>query len=296
MDEKWVDASTRRVAFYNKIPPGNYRFCVTACNSDGVWNESGAVFAFVLPPHFYQTPWFYGLCLVALIAGGWGLHRHRMKQAHDRFSLVLAERSRIARELHDTLAQGFAGIAFQLEAVATKLRNAPDQAKQHLEVALKMVRHSLAEARRSVMNLRSPALDKGDLASALAETSRLILADRPVQFELKTNGVARSLPPRVEDNLLRIGQEAITNSVKYSDAGKIRVDLGYLQDCVVLSVRDDGAGFEQSRQPATDGVHFGLLGMQERAKQMGAKLNVVSRAGAGTVVTIEIPNEASGPA
>jgi signal transduction histidine kinase len=113
-----------------------------------------------------------------------------------------------------------------------------------------------------------------------------------VEFELKTNGIARPLPPKVENNLLRIGQEAITNSVKYSDAGRIRVDLGYLQDSVVLSVRDDGAGFEQSSELAADGVHFGLLGMHERAKQMGAKLDVVSRTGAGTVVTIEVPNEA----
>jgi len=294
LDEKWIDAGTRRVAFYNKIPPGNYRFQVMACNSDGVWNETGAVFAFFLAPHFYQTPWFYGLCVAALTASGWGLHRHRMKRAHDRFSLVLAERSRIARELHDTLAQGFAGIAFQLEAVATKLREAPDHAKQHLELALKMVRHSLAEARRSVMNLRSPALDHGDLASALAETSRLILADRAVEFDLQTDGIARPLPSKVENNLLRIGQEAITNSVKYSHAKRIRVDLAYLQRAVVLSVCDDGEGFEES-ESATYGVHFGILGMRERAKQMGAKLSVISRKGAGTAVTIEVPAEALEP-
>jgi len=290
LDDKWIEAGTRRVAFYNKIPPGNYRFRVVACNSDGVWNESGAMFAFFLAPHFYQTQWFYGLCLAALMASGWGLHRHRMKRAHERFSLVLAERSRIARELHDTLAQGFAGIAFQLEAVATKLKEAPDHAKQHLELALKMVRHSLAEARRSVMNLRSSTLDHGDLGSALAETSRLILADRAVEFDLQIEGVARPLPPKVENNLLRIGQEAITNSVKYSHAKKIRVDLAYLQGTVVLSVCDDGSGFEQS-EPTGNGVHFGLLGMQERAKQMGGTLSVISRKGAGTAVTIEVPLE-----
>jgi ligand-binding sensor domain-containing protein/signal transduction histidine kinase len=291
VDDKWIDAGTRRVAFYNKIPPGNYKFRVMACNSEGVWNENGAVFAFFLAPHFYQTPWFYALCLVGLTASGWGLHRHRMKRAHDRFALVLAERTRIARELHDTLAQGFAGIAFQLEAVATKLKEAPEHARQHLEVALKMVRHSLAEARRSVMNLRSAALDNGDLATALTETSRLMLADGAVEFELRTEGIARPLLPKVENNLLRIGQEAITNAMKYSQARRIQVHLAYVETGVVLSVCDDGTGFEQSAT-ASNGVHFGLLGMEERAKQMGAKLSVISRKGGGTAVTVEVPQEA----
>src|SRR5213075_1756874 len=157
-------------------------FRVIACNSDGVWNESGAEFAFALAPHFYQTAWISVACGLVLVASAWSFHRRRMKQAHAQFALVLAERGRIARDLHDTLAQGFAGIAFQLEAVATRLTESPAQAQQHLKLALQMVRHSLTEARRSVMNLRSAALESGDLAKALGETARLMLADRPVEL------------------------------------------------------------------------------------------------------------------
>jgi signal transduction histidine kinase len=289
LDDQWVDAESRRLAWYNEIPPGDYRFRVIACNSDGVWNESGAVFAFALAPFFYQTSWFYALCVLATVIAGWSFHRHRMKQARAQFSLVLAERTRIARELHDTLAQGFAGIAFQLEAVATRLSEAPGQAQQHLNLALQMVRHSLAEARRSVMNLRSAALDKGDLGNALADTARQMMADKPVDVQLKISGSVRSIPQKVENNLLRIGQEAITNSLKYAQPGRIRIELAYRPQLVLLRIEDDGQGFDPAGFAPTDGVHFGLLGMQERARQIGARLVVHSRPGEGTGVSVEVP-------
>src|SRR6185436_133694 len=114
LDDKWVEAETRRVAVYNQLPPGNYQFRVRACNNDGVWNEAGAGFAFSRAPHFYQTAGFFVFIAVAMAAVAWGFHRSRMNRAHNKFLLVLAERGRIARELHDTLAQGFAGIGFQL--------------------------------------------------------------------------------------------------------------------------------------------------------------------------------------
>jgi ligand-binding sensor domain-containing protein/two-component sensor histidine kinase len=289
LDRDWVDADTRRVAYYNKIPPGNYRFQVVACNNDGVWNDAGASFAFSLAPHFYQTGWFYALCIAAIGVGAWWLHRWRMRRAHAQFSVVLTERNRIARELHDTLAQGFAGIAFQLEAVATRLIEAPEQAQQHLSLALKMVRHSLAEARRSVMNLRSAALENGDLANALSETARQMMGDKPVDFKLETLGTIRPLPAKIENDLLRIGQESITNSLKYAHAGKIRVRLNYEPKKVGLRIEDDGQGFDPAASGVVNGAHFGLLGMHERAKQMGASLKVQSRPGQGTEVVVEVP-------
>src|SRR5207245_834767 len=147
--------------------------------------------------HFYQTVGFYSLCAAVLLIGAWGFHRHQMKMARDKFCLVLSERTRIARELHDTLAQGFAGIGFQLEAVAAKLIEAPEQAQQHLSVALQMVRHSLAEARRSVMNLRSAALNGGDLGGALVDTARQMIANRPVEVRLKICNAPRPLAAAV---------------------------------------------------------------------------------------------------
>lgn len=289
VDQNWVEAGTRRVAFYNKIPPGNYRFRVSACNNDGVWNQMGASFAFSLAPYFYQTYWFYTLGALAVGLAGWSFHRHRMRQAQAQFSLVLAERNRIARDLHDTLAQGFAGIAFQLEAVATKLTDAPTQAQQHLNLALNMVRHSLGEARRSVMNLRSAALDNGDLATALAESARQMVGQKPVDVLVQTVGLARPMPPKIENHLLRVGQEAITNSLKHGHAATIQIKLSYQPQTVVLRIQDDGLGFETPAAHRPNGAHFGLLGMRERAKQMGARLDLKSSPGKGTEVEVEVP-------
>src|SRR5438093_7913406 len=289
LDDKWVEAETRRVAVYNQLPPGHYQFRVRACNNDGVWNEAGAAFAFTWAPHFYQTAGFFAFFAVAAVAAAWGFHRNRMKRAHNKFFFVLAERSRIARELHDTLAQGFAGIGFQLEAVAAKLTEAPAQAQQHLNLALQMVRHSLGEARRSVMNLRSSAMDNGDLARALADTARQMMADKPVEVQSTTSGPIRSLPANMENNLLRIGQEAITNSRKYAGAGRIRIGVDYQPRSIVLRIHDDGQGFDPLRLALAEGAHFGLLGMRERAKQLGAQLTVKSRPGEGTEVLVEAP-------
>jgi ligand-binding sensor domain-containing protein/signal transduction histidine kinase len=288
LDKKWVDAETRRVAFYNEIPPGNYCFRVLACNSDGVWNQTGASFAFILAPHFYQTAWFFGLCGLAMALAAWTFHRQRMKRARAQFALILAERNRIARDLHDTLAQGFAGIAFQLEAVATKLTEAPAQATQHLNVALQMVRHSLAEARRSVLNLRSAALETGELGRALAETARQMTADKTVDVELVLNGSIRPISATLENHLLRIGQEAITNALKYARAGKIQIQVDYREAALMLRIRDDGRGFNPAATQDNQEPHFGLLGMRERAKQMGATLSIRSHADQGTEVAVEV--------
>ena len=288
LDKKWIESEGRREAVYNKIPPGHYRFQVKASNNDGVWNESGATFAFSLAPYFYQTTWFYSICLVLAVAAAWSFHLHRMRQAKSQFSLILAERSRIAREIHDTLAQGFAGIGFQLEAVTAKLLEAPAQAQAHLVMALQMVRHSLAEAKRSVMNLRSTALENGHLGNALAETARQMMADKPVEVELKISGAVRPLATLIENNLLRIGQEAITNSLKYARAGRISIHVEYAPGEVRLSILDDGRGFNPEAAPADNSAHFGLLGMRERAKQMGARLEIRSRHGQGAEVIVEV--------
>jgi len=152
-----------------------------------------------------------------------------------------------------------------------------------------MVRHSLGEARRSVMNLRSSAMDNGDLARALADTARQMMADKPVQVQSTTSGPIRCLPTKMENNLLRIGQEAITNSLKYARAGRIRIGVDYQPRSIVLRIDDDGQGFDPTRLPPAERPHFGLLGMSERAKQMGARLTVKSRPGEGTEVLVEAP-------
>jgi signal transduction histidine kinase len=158
-----------------------------------------------------------------------------------------------------------------------------------LNLALQMVRHSLVEARRSVMNLRSAALQAGDLGNALAETARQMMADKPVAVQIKISGAVRRLPAKVEDNLLRIGQESITNALKYARAERIQIELIYQARLVRLRVEDNGQGFDPAALAETDGVRFGLLGMRERAKQLGARLSIQSHPGRGTEVVVEVP-------
>lgn len=285
-DKDWVEAGTRRVAWYTNIPAGRYRFLVMARNNDGVWSEAAASVEFRLQPRFYQTWWFYTLCLlgIGLTVGFW--YRLRVKRLEGQFGAILAERTRIAREIHDTLAQGFAGISVQLELVARLLTKAPDAAKPHLDQARQLVRSSLDEARRSVWDLRSQALESGDLPSALSEAAKRLVSGTAVQVQVQVGGTYRQLSRTIEDNLLRIGQEAITNAIKHARAGHLRVELNYVADSVKLRVQDDGCGFDQNHRP---NGHFGLVGMHERVAQLGGRLTINSRPSEGTEIVVDVP-------
>jgi ligand-binding sensor domain-containing protein/two-component sensor histidine kinase len=285
-DPDWTDCGNQREASYTNIPPGEYTFHVRACNNDGIWNETGASFSFYLKPHFYQTYWFYCGCIVIVGIFGAGLYRFRVKHIEAQFSAVLAERNRIAREIHDTLAQGFAGISLQLEAVDETLSESPSVARNHLNKARSLVRKSLAEARRSVWELRSPALDSADLPAALSDVAQQLTANS-LRVSVSVKGDRRRLPSAVEENLLRIGREALTNAVKHGRAQTIDVDVNFETDRVLLNVRDDGCGFDPDRQVTRDNNGFGLISMRERAESIGAQLNVRSSPGNGTVVTVE---------
>ncbi len=290
-DKDWIEAGTRRVAWYTNIPAGRYRFLVMACNNDGIWSESAASVEFLLQPRFYQTWWFYSLCLLSLGLGIGVWYRLRVKRIEGRlqgqFDAILTERTRIAREIHDTLAQGFAGISVQLELVARMLTIAPQSAQPHLDQARQLVRSSLDEARRSVWDLRSQALESSDLPSALSETVKRLVSDTSMQAQVQVKGTYRELSRTIEDHLLRIGQEAITNAIKHAGAQHLRVDLSYIAESVKLRVQDDGCGFD-SRQDSPNG-HFGLVGMRERVAQMGGKLIVNSRPNEGTEIIVEVP-------
>lgn len=288
-DRDWVEAGARRVAYFTSVPPGDYTFRVIASNNDGVWNEEGAAFAFYIEPRFYQTYWFYLLLLVIAGLAGWGIYHLRIKRIKAQFAAVLVERSRLARDIHDTLAQGFVGISLQIEAVGKMLEKSPVAAKQHLDLAQSLITHSLSEARRSVWDLRAQALESADLATALADEAKRLTASTSVQAEFHVTGTPRPLPATVENNLLRIGQEAMTNVIKHAKAGKIRVELAFEPKQVGLRVKDDGCGFEAKGNAASAEGHFGLIGMRERAERLRGKLAVESRPGAGTEIIVTAP-------
>jgi len=286
-DDNWIDGGGRRVASYTNLRPGNYKFRVIAANNDGVWNETGAALDFYLQPRFYQTYWFYLLCVLLLALTAWQLYRLRVRRMALQFRAVLAERNRIAREIHDNLAQDILGISVQLELVARLMPAAAETAKGHLDRARMLVRNSMTEARRYVWDLRSQELQKKDLPAALRDTTKRLTAQSNVETVVEVAGLMRPLPVEVETNLLRIGQEAINNAVKHARANRIEVGLNFDTRNVRLSVRDNGRGFDKNEQIA-DG-HFGLLGMRERAEQIGGVLSIDSAPERGTQIAVEVP-------
>ncbi len=287
-DNSWIEAGSQRTAYYTNIPPGGYRFRVLARNNDGFWNEAGAVLSFRLLPHFYQTIWFYALLAMGLAGASLLIYRWRVAEVEARFGAVLQERNRIAREIHDTLAQGFVGVSMQLEIVSRLLASSLDGAREHLDEARVQVRESLSEARRSIWQLRSQSSESEDFAARLSKAAKQAIGLSPVQLSLEVHGTYRPLRPNVEDELLRIGQEAVTNAVRHASAERIDIELAYAAKRLRMTIADDGRGFAVGSYVGPNG-HFGLQGMRERAEQINARLVVDSAAGKGTKVLVEAP-------
>jgi ligand-binding sensor domain-containing protein/two-component sensor histidine kinase len=286
-DNSWIDAGTRRTAYYTNIPPGNYTFKVIARNNDGFWTPVPASFKFQLDPAFYQTYWFDALVVLSLCLAGLSIYRWRVKEVEARFLAVSEERNRIAREIHDTLAQGFVGVSMQLEIVSRLLGASAGAAREHLDQARLQVRESIAEARRSIWQLRSQSAESEDLASRLSKAAAQCVGTRPVKVTVEVHGTNRRLEAKTEDELLRIAQEALTNALKHGDPHSIRIELTFEAKKLRLSITDDGTGFEPADASLSANGHYGLRGMRERAEQIRANLVVESEAGKGTSIVVE---------
>jgi len=287
LDKQWVNAGNRRLINYNSLPQGRYRFLVRAAIPGGPAGETA--WAFTLLPHYYETAWFRALLAAGLLAFAWAVYQARLRQIRQRFALVLEERARLAREIHDTLAQGFVGISSQLDAVALSMPESESPARKYLDMARRMARHSLTEARRSVMDLRSSVLENQDLAAALESGMRLWIAGAPVDISVDVTGPPAKLPEDVEQHLLRIAQEAVTNVVKHAGANKIVIKLHREARKLYLRIVDNGHGFEQGDAFSAVGGHFGLIGMRERAERVGGELRLASHPGEGTEVEVMVP-------
>jgi signal transduction histidine kinase/ligand-binding sensor domain-containing protein len=288
-DRGWTEAGTRRTAYYTNIPPGRYTFRVQAANNDGLWNTEGAALVFELRPHFYQTIWFYALLLLAGAGVVTLLLKRRLRVAESEFRAVLGERNRIAREIHDTLAQGYVGISVQLEVLAELLRqHKVEAAARHLDVTRGNVREGLADARQSIWALRSQDSAETTLPVQLR---RIVEAAGSHGFESQFSiyGAYRPLPPGTEREILRVAQEAIHNVKKHAGAKHLSVQLEYGPDAIALEVRDDGSGFTVGEQPESAQGHYGLTGMRERAATIGGTLEVTSAPGEGTAVRLQAP-------
>jgi len=286
-DKDWVEAGVRREAFYTNVPPGRYRFLVLSSNNDGVWSTEPTAFALRVQPTLLQTKWFYGLLALVLGALALGLYRWRVLSVEAQYKAVLQERGRIAREIHDTLAQGYVAVAVQLEVTARLLETSKEAALKQLNETKELVRGSLAEARSSIWNLRSQN-EAETLPSLLAAmTENKASADGPA-LKLEVKGAYRPVARAVEKEILRIAQEAVANALRHAGARHVQVRLRYDSRTLQLLVADDGVGFADASQDLSGIGHFGLQGMRERAASIGAILNVESRPGKGTTVDLQM--------
>jgi signal transduction histidine kinase len=285
-DRGWTEAGTRRSAYYTNIKPGQYTFRVQAANNDGLWNTEGAALAFELRPHFYQTLWFDALLLACAVGMVVLLLRLRLRRAEGEFRAVLGERNRIAREIHDTLAQGYVGISVQLEVLSELLRkNKAEAAAKHLDLTRGYVREGLADARQSIWALRSQDAGETTLPVRLR---RMVEAEggHGLEASFSIFGAYRPLPPGTEREILRVAQEAIHNVKKHAGAKHLSVQMEYGPEQIALEVRDDGRGFAVSKELESPPGHYGLTGMRERAAVIGGTLEVTSEPGAGTTVRL----------
>jgi ligand-binding sensor domain-containing protein/signal transduction histidine kinase len=291
-DKSWISAGTRREAFYTNLPPGKYRFRVIGCNADGFCNETGASTPFSLAPHFYQRWWFPPLCAALLGLAAWMIYQLRIHRLQEQFNIILTERSRIARELHDTLIQGLSGITMEMQALAGRLRTPEERAT--LEDIVRDAGTCLRETRRSVAGLRSQQGPGSGLASAIAQAAKHITEAKAIKLKLKLDKGPSEMSPEVQYNLLRIASEAVNNSVKHSGAKTIEVVLESTPEMLQLSVKDDGSGFSRENGNVRPG-HYGLIGMKERAAQIGAELNLASEPARGTTISVLLPTRMSPP-
>ena len=241
------------------------------------------------------APWWtlrHTAVMVTILAFAAGVGAWRMRTVTARrrreYQAVLNERLRVARELHDTVEQGLAGIALQLEAVDGSFETAPEAARESLKVARQMLRYSLEETRRSVMDLRSQALERSDLAGALETLARQMTLNTPAQASVRVTGPVQRLDAAKEHHLLRIGLEALTNALKHGRATSIDIELCFTPDAASLIVTDNGQGLE-SAERATGGAHFGLQGVRERVDKLGGSLDIDSSPGAGTRLSVMVP-------
>ena len=297
-DRDWQDAGNRRQAFYTDLPPRNYRFRVVASNNSGVWNETGAFLDFSVAPAYYQATWFRLSCVAAFLALLWGLYRLRLEQLAREFNAGLEarvnERTRIARELHDSLLQSFQGLMFRLQAVRDLLPGRECEAMQALDIALERGDKAIAEGRNTVSDLREAIMVDSDIAQALTALGKelALQSDNGLVpcVRVLLEGKQRELNPMLRDEIYRIAREALRNAFRHAKAQKIEAEISYGDSEFLLHVRDDGSGIDQvvANHGARAG-HWGLPGMRERAKSFGGKLEVWSEHGAGTEIKLIVP-------
>ncbi len=289
VDTRWRDAGPRRETVYNSLGPGSYRFHVLAVNSDGVAAPQEAIQDIVIPAAWYQTALFRVLCVAAVIALIWALHRLRLRQAarraREKMRTRMAERDRIARELHDTLLQGVQGLILRFEAHSAQLP-AAHPVRAAIDADLVMADDVLDESRRRVMALRGSQQGGASLPRALEDIASQLARDYDGEFRLEIVGRERPLRAEVRDELRLIFGEALLNAFRHARANRITMTWRFGWWRLRVELRDDGEGMPPSLAASGRPGHMGLASMRERARAVGARLTITSTPGQGTSVTL----------
>ena len=297
-DNDWRVPVNPRHSHYTNLRPGKYTFRVKASNNSGVWNEQGDTLEFRVAPAYYQTNWFRALCVAAFMALLWAAHRIRLRQVHHRFEMTLdarvGERTRIARELHDTLLQSAHGMLLRFQTVSELLPERPTEAKARLDRAIEQTADFITEARDEVQGLRDSTIQTNDLALAINSLGEGLANDSathgPVTFHVAVEGESRDLHPLIRDEIYKTAAEALRNVFRHAQARRIEVELHYDNEQFRLRVRDDGRGIDRAvlSGQGSEG-HYGLAGLRERAALIGGKLDVWSEVDSGTEVELRVP-------
>jgi signal transduction histidine kinase len=298
VDSGWSEPTALREIDYTNIPPGRFRFRMMARNPDGIWSGQETALTFEVEPAYYQTHWFQVTTVTALGLVALSLYRLRLRQLHRQFNVGLEarvnERTRIARELHDTLLQTLHGLMFQFQAVRNLLPRRPDEAVLALDEAILGTEQALTESRNAIQDLRSETAACDHLAEMLRSGSRELggssaNSDSPV-FDLVEEGERRALSAASRDEISRITLEVLRNAFRHAEAHRIEAEIRYDEHLLRVRIRDDGRGIDPKilRQGGTAG-HWGLRGVRERAHRIGAQLDFWSEAGVGTEVQLAIP-------
>lgn len=292
-DRSWQEPGTRRQAFYSNLHPGTYHFRVIARNGDGVWNEEGATLDFNISPAWFQTIWFRMLSLVAATAMLWAIYRFRVRRIasamSSRFDERLEERTRMARDLHDTFLQTIQGSRMVVD-LALKNSDDPNRMRQALEQLSDWLVRATQEGRSALHSLRESTSETNDLAGAFRRALEDCRRETAIETSFSITGDAREMHPVVRDEVYRIGYEAIRNACSHSSGSRIDVALNYGND-LTLQVGDDGIGIDPVIAETGRDGHFGLQGIRERAERIGAKLTVSSSPNSGSEIKVIIPGQ-----
>jgi signal transduction histidine kinase/streptogramin lyase len=290
-DKGWTEASSERVAYYTNLPPGTHRFRVAAFEMNNPQQISETSAEIIQRPHLYRTSWFLSCCLLLLIALVWGGYKLRLRQVHMRFEAVLNERNRLAREMHDTLIQGCAGVSALLEAQSS-LAEAEASAKENLlTCAREQLRISINEAREAVWDLRHADGSATAIGPILETMTQQVSHEFGVPVGYCMEGVPFDLDQSTAHELLMVVREALHNAIRHGQPERVRVKIDFGKNDLVVQVEDDGRGFDVAVVSGSSNGHYGVVGMRERARRMGGALTLQSQSGEGTQLTLRIPRK-----